>query len=115
MINQKKEVTKMPRYYLQWETKESLIATDPVKGAKLALSLLEMVKQDMQTGRTKDWGYIPGESRGYSIVEESNESDLAIGMMKWTPYLNFEVKPVLTLDQTIESFKKVAAGAKVKK
>ena len=105
----------MARYYLQWETKESVIATDPVKGAKLALSLLEMVKQDMQAGRTKDWGFIPGESRGYSIVEAPSESDLAIGMMKWTPYLNFDVKPVLTLDQTVESFKKGAAGAKGKK
>ena len=105
----------MSRYYIQWETKESVIGTDPAKGAKLALSLLEMVKQEMQAGTTKEWGCIPGEPRGYSIVEAPNESDLAIGMMKWSPYLNFEVKPVLTLDQTIESFKKVAAGAKVKK
>jgi len=105
----------MARYYLQWETKESVTATDPVKGAKLALSLLEMVKQDMQAGRTKDWGFIPGESRGYSIVEAPSELDLAIGMMKWAPYLKFEVKPVLTLDQNVESFKKGAAGAKVKK
>ena len=105
----------MPRYYVKWEMKPQMTPTAPEETLKLLLSLLEMTKQDMQAGKIKDWGVVPGESCGYSIIEHPSEVDLATESLKWMPYVNFEVKPILTVDQSTESIKKAAAAAQAKK
>ncbi len=76
--------------------------------------MLEKVKTDMKNGRLVDWGNNADGSGGYSIREAANETDLFTWMLKWMPHVNFEVKPVLTVDQTIESIKKAATEAKRK-
>jgi hypothetical protein len=35
-------------------------------------------------------------------------------MSQWVPYIKFDIKPVLTADQAIESLKKAAAAAQAK-
>ncbi len=102
----------MPKYYVKWEMKPQMAPPAPEETFKLLLSLLEMTKQDMQAGKVKDWGVVPGESCGYSVVERPSELDFATDSLKWMRYVNFEVKPVLTVDQAIESIKKAAAQAK---
>ena len=102
---------KMPKYYVKWEMKPQMTPAAPEETFKLLLSLLEMTKQDMQAGQVKDWGVVPAESCGYSIVEAQSELDFATNSLKWMPYVNFEVKPVLTVDQSIESIRKAAAAA----
>jgi hypothetical protein len=44
-------------------------------------------------------------------VEGASESDLLTSLLKFMPHVNFEVRPVLTVDQTIESYKRMAAAA----
>jgi hypothetical protein len=105
----------MPKYYVKWEMRPQMTPSAPEETFKLLLSLLEMTKQDMQTGGVKDWGVVAGESCGYSIVELPSEVDFATNSLKWMRYVNFEVKPVLTVDQSVESIKKAAAAAQAKK
>ena len=105
----------MPKYYVKWEMKPQMTPAAPGETLKLLLSLLEMTKQDMQAGKVKDWGVVPGESCGYSIIERPSELDFATDSLKWMPYVKFEVKPVLTVDQATESIKKAAAAAQAKK
>ena len=84
---------------------------DPEERVKLWLSMLDMVKADLKTGTFTDWGICYDTSAGYGF-SELNEQDLYEAMLKWMPYVEFDVKPVLDVDQVIESIKKVAAAAK---
>jgi hypothetical protein len=88
------------------------VPAEPEERVKGWLSMLEMVKADVKAGATKDWGCVAGGDCGYSITEAASETELFTGLLRWTPYVHFEVEPVLTVDQTIESIKKAAAAAK---
>lgn len=102
----------MPKFYIKWQLDPNKVpanAEDMVKGW---LSLLEMVKADMKTGEVKDWGSAAGGDWGYAVREAPSETELFTRLLKWIPYVHFEVTPVLTVDQTMESIKKAAAAAK---
>jgi hypothetical protein len=73
---------------------------------KLWLSMLEMAKADLQAGVLKDWGIRSGGGRGYALSELS-EAELFSSLLKYIPYIRFEVHPILTVDQCIETIKKV--------
>jgi hypothetical protein len=105
----------MSKFYVRWQSNPQMIPSIPEERRKLLLSMLEMVKQDIQGGKVKDWGNFPGESGGYSIMEEASETDLLTSLLKFMPYVTFEVKPVLTVDQTIESYRRAVAAAQGKK
>jgi len=83
---------------------------DPEERAKLWLKMLDMVKADMKSGAITAWGVCYDASVGYAFSELSPE-DLYTTMLKWMPYVVFDVKPVLDVDQVIESIKKAAAAA----
>jgi hypothetical protein len=74
--------------------------------------MLEMVKADMQAGKTMDWGQYADGSAGYALMDAASETALFTSLLKWIPYVSFDAKAVLTVDQTIESIKKVDAQAK---
>lgn len=105
----------MSKFYARWQTNPQMIPSIPAERRKLLLSMLEMVKQDIKAGKMKDWGNVPGESAGYCIMEEASETDLLAGLLKFMPYVTFEVKPILAVDQTIEAFKRAGAAAQGKK
>jgi len=104
----------MPKFYVKWQLNPLMIPPTPEERAKLWLSLLEMIKADMKAGKVKDWGNCCDGSGGYAIREEANEADLFAAMLRWVPYVSFDAKPVITVDQTVESIKKAAAAAKAK-
>jgi len=52
-------------------------------------------------------------SCGYAFSELS-DADLNTALLKYMPYVSFDVKPVLTVDQTIENIKKAVAAAKAR-
>ena len=104
----------MSKFYVRWQLNPQWTPATPEERVKLWLGLLEMVKADFQTGKVKDWGNVPGEARGYTIREDASEADLFTALLKWMPYVNFEVRPVLTIDQTVESIKKAVATAQAK-
>lgn len=104
----------MPKFYVKWQINPLMTPKTPEERGKLWLSMLEMSKADMQAGKVKDWGACADGSEGYAIREEASEADLFAGLMKWLPYANFDAKPVLTVDQMIESVKKAAAETHAK-
>jgi hypothetical protein len=106
-----REAIKMSKFYVRWQIDPQMIPSVPEERRKFLLSMLEMVKKDIKAGRVKDWGNVPGESAGYLLVEGASESDLLTSLLKFMPHVNFEVRPVLTVDQTIESYKRMAAAA----
>ena len=94
----------MARYLMLWSLDKSLIPQDPKdRGGGWSL-LMEMVKQDMQKGVTKDWGLFPSEGAGYCVLEGTN-----VEIMKTTeqyvPYVDFETHPVATAGEALELIK----------
>jgi hypothetical protein len=96
----------MTKFLMSWELKQEAIPEDPADAAKLWLAQLDMIKDQIKAGTTADWGLFPGEMAGYSISGDTTEEDLNTTLLQWTPYVNFEVKAVLTPDQAIASIKK---------
>ena len=87
------------------------VPANPEERVKYWLSLLELVKADLKSGTFTDWGICNDSSEGYCFAE-TDENTLNAGIIKWLPYIIFDVKPVLTVDQIIANVKKAAAAAK---
>jgi len=102
----------VPKFYVKWLMDPTKIPANPEEMVKGWLLMAEMVKADMKAGEIKDFGVAAGGSGGYAIREEASEADLFTALLKWMPSVQFEVTPVLTMNQTVESIKKAAAAAK---
>lgn len=64
---------------------------------------MNMVDEDFKSGML-DWGEFVGGGAGYAI-NEGTEQDLALGLMKYSPYIKFKVYPVLSASQTVDNIK----------
>ena len=86
----------MPKLYIRWQLNPQFTPADPKERAKLWLAMLDMVKADLSASVIKDWGMCSDASAGYGFSELS-EVDLYTALVKWMPYVQFDVKPVLNL------------------
>jgi hypothetical protein len=105
-------VVSVAKFFIKWQLDPNRVPIDAKERAKAWLSMIEMVKEDMKAGTVKDWGTAAGGDWGYSVNEARSETELFTRLLKWIPYAHFEVTPVLTVDQTMESIKKAGATAK---
>ena len=101
----------MPKFFVKWQVDPTKIPANPEEMAKSWLAMLEMTKADINAGKLKDWGMDAGASWGYGIMQEASEAEVFTDLLKWIPYIQFEVTPVLTVEQVVESIKKAAAAA----
>jgi len=101
----------MTKYLIKWQKNESLMPPDPSMMAKLQLSLLEEAKASLKSGKIIDWGSYCDASGGYCIAE-GNESELFYQLLKWYPYISFDAKPVLSVEQVIEAIRKAMIESK---
>jgi hypothetical protein len=96
----------MGRYLLLWQLENTRV---PEKAKDRAMGwgmFVETIKKDMKDGIQRDWGAYVGEGRGYGIVE-GNEIEVAALINQYSPYIRFEVKPLLTIEQTEEFLKTI--------
>lgn len=101
----------MTKFSMRWHLSHMFIPTDAEERMKLWMSMLEMVKADLQSGALSDWGIYSDDSGGYAFAE-TDEQTLHSTIMRWIPYVSFDIRPVLTADQAMESIRRVIAGAK---
>ena len=104
----------MPKFHVKWELNSHMTLVSAEERVKLWLSMLEMVKAEMQTGKLVDWGHKGDSSGGYAVWDGVSEEEAFTSMLKWMPYVDFDSKPVLSVDETITSLKKTAAAAQSK-
>lgn len=97
----------MGRYLLLWEIDTSRIPVDAKERSVAWNLLLELVKQDIKSGKTKDWGAFVGETNGYSVVE-GTEVEVGSQLMQYAPYVQFKVYPVASANQVGEIIKKMS-------
>jgi hypothetical protein len=103
----------MTKYHIKWQLNPLTKPEDPEKRVKLWISMLEMIKAELKSGRFTDFGAYPDITCGY-CVGEGTETDVFASLLKWTPYVIFDAKPILNVDQVIGEINKAMAGQKAK-
>jgi hypothetical protein len=101
----------MAKFYMRWQLNPMLVSTNPEERTKQWMMMLEMVRAELKSGTMKDWGICSDASAGYAFAE-TDEKSLHASILKWMPYIHFDIKPVLTVDECIANIKQVAAAMK---
>lgn len=94
----------MGRYLLLWELDRTRALVDRKERGAGFNMLMDMVKQDMKKGLTKDWGVFVGEHSGYSVVE-GTEVEIMNQIQQYTPFVYFKVHPIGSVTQVEEMIK----------
>jgi hypothetical protein len=94
----------MGKYLLLWEMDRTKIPVSPKERGIGTSMLLEMVKQDIKKGKTKDWGVFVGEHDGYAVVE-GTEVEILNHIQQFTPFVYFKVHPIASVTQVEEMIK----------
>jgi len=103
------EVMYMTKFFIKWWVDPLKTPNTREDTGKLFLSMLEPVKADLSAGKLIDWGQFTNGREGYAISELS-ESDLFAVMQKWMSVIAFDVLPVLSVEQSKEAVKQLAAA-----
>ena len=99
----------MTKFYVEWWLDPARMPVDAEERVRGWLQILEMVKADMASGKIRDWGCAPEGDFGHAIIEAENGTEVLASLLKYRPYVNFKVALALTVDQVIETVKKMAA------
>ena len=92
----------MGKYLLLWELNLDKAPDDPKERGAGWLAMMEMIKQDLKEGKDLDWGCFTGETKGYSIAERDTDVELTKDLQRFFPFVTFEVRPVMSVDQIAE-------------
>jgi len=91
----------MGKYLILWELNLDKAPDDPKERGAGWLAMMEMIKEEIKEGRTTDWGCFVGETKGYTVGEQS-DVELAKELQRYFPFVTFEVRPVMSVDQIAE-------------
>jgi hypothetical protein len=94
----------MGRYLLLWEIDTTKVPVSPKERGAGWNALLQIVKQDMKKGMTKDWGAFVGEINGYSVAE-GTEVEIGNMLQQFAPFVHFKVHPIASVSQVEEVIK----------
>ncbi len=98
----------MPKYLILWEIDQRRIPTGRKDRGTGWNFLLSMIKEQIKQGLTKDWGLFVGETKGYSIME-GTEVEVTNATQKYVPFAFYEVKQVMSIEQTEEVIKNLTS------
>lgn len=87
-----------------WEANQSLFPTDREESNKLISSMLETVRKSIDSGDLMLWGESAGGACGFAVSERDIKEIYAMTAM-YSPYIKFEVKPMLSVEEVIEIHK----------
>jgi hypothetical protein len=94
----------MGKYLLLWEIDATKVPVSPKERGAGWNTLMQMVKQDIKKGFTKDWGSFVGELSGYA-VDEGSELEVMNALQQYTPFVHFKVHPIASVSQVEEMIK----------
>jgi hypothetical protein len=94
----------MAKYLLLWEIDTTRVPVSPKERGAGWKALMEVVKQDMKKGMTKDWGAFVGEINGYSVAE-GTEVEIGNMLQQFAPFVRFKVHPIASVSQVEEVIK----------
>ena len=91
----------MGRYLVLWELDHEKIAIDPKQRATAWSAFIDLIKEDIEKGVTKDWGSFVGEAAGYSVIE-GTEVEVAIYLQRFVPFVIFKTHAIASVSQIEE-------------
>jgi len=97
----------MAKFLMLWEVDPTKVPADRKERAALWGPMIQMIKQRMEAGTTRDWGCFAGGLRGFS-VHEGDEMTVSNAAQSYLPYVTFSVHPIISIEQMeelIESLK----------
>ena len=94
----------MGKYLLLWEVDQTRAPVSPQERGAGWGALMDMVKEDLKKGISKDWGAFVGEINGYAVAE-GTEVEIANMSQKYVPFVIFEIHPVMSVKQVDEVIK----------
>ena len=97
----------MGRYLITWELDMSRVPVNPKERGELWNPMVDMVRDGMKRGTTKDWGSFLGEMRGYSVAE-GTEVEIANLLQQYVPFVHFTTHPVISLNEMAKVIKNLA-------
>jgi hypothetical protein len=98
----------MTKWYIPWKLTPQYWSLPDAERLKLGLRILSMTDADMKAGLIKEWGITTDTGGGYTI-SDADVTSLYESLIKYRPYVSFEVTPVISFDQHFEHLKKIAA------
>jgi len=98
----------MTKFFVKWWVDQSRVPDTPQEAGQMVMPMLEMVKADLSSGKAKDWGSLCNGRDGYGIFE-GTEQDVFSFMLRYMPTIQYEVYPVLSVDDNIAAMMKAAA------
>jgi len=100
----------MAKYLLLWELDSTRIPEDPSVRKEHWRGLQDAVVKQLEAGQMKDWGLCVGEMTGFCIIE-GTEVDVGRVTRGYVPYVSFDVKQVITIQQAIQNVEDMDTGA----
>jgi len=94
----------MGKYLVLWEIDETKVPISPQERGAGWSALMDMVKQDIKKGISKDWGSFVGELAGYAVAE-GTEVEIGNMMQQYVPFVHFKAHPIASVSQVEEIIK----------
>jgi hypothetical protein len=94
----------MGQYLVLWEVDATKIPVSPKERGAGWGALMELVKQDIKKGFTKDWGAFVGELHGYA-VNEGSELEVMNALQQYAPFVHFKVHPIASASHVEDMIK----------
>ncbi len=94
----------MAKFILHWEVDSTKTPEDPKERQQQWLQFQDIVVQQINDGIISDWGANVGELYGYAIVEGTEVAIHSLTAM-WEPFVKFNTRAVLSIEQVIEATK----------
>ena len=92
-------------YYLMlWKTNDALVPSSLEERARLVMPMAETVKKAVESGEIKMWGISAGGGHGFSVSEQE-PTQMFAQTFSVSPYIKFEVTPMLSIDEMIDTMK----------
>jgi hypothetical protein len=103
----KKEDETMGKYILHWEIDSMKTPEDPKERQEQWSFFQATIVQHMKENDIKEWGEYVGEANGYAIIE-GTEVEVQKLVSLWVPFVKFNVKAVMSIEQVMEATKAMA-------
>jgi hypothetical protein len=91
---------------VNWTVMTSEFQGDPEGAAKVRISTLERIKEEVDSGVIKMWGVSPAGGRGF-MVFEGDEKALFAQIQKSAPRFKCKVEPMISIDEALAHVKEM--------
>jgi len=92
----------MAKYLILWELDDSRVPVDADERSTMWEAMADTVKQDIEDGKTTDWGCFVGETKGYAVIDQNDVIDITKGLQRFYPFVTFQVHQVMSVEQMTE-------------